>query len=381
MRIVVIAGYPQIPSMPHGGVEAAVTGLVKNLTKSRPGWRVDVVDIRGTGTEFRSESFSVVRLGRTGWRRRLTLLDLGRYLRAIRACRPDLCNLHGTGWAYLLLCLVLRGTGIPVCLNVHGILRKEAWTRLKRRPSLKHLLQFAIHSVSEELMLHLANGVVVDTPYVAQALGLRKGRRLAIIPQGAFHEFESGSERPIANLLMTVAVFSRRKGHEFAIRAVKQLIGRFPDLRYKIVGVATEEAYLAEIEALIVELGLSDHVELMKNAPPEQVRPLLPRARAFLLHSEEESQGLALCEAMLAGVPVVATDVAAIPFVVPHDRAGLLSPHGDVNAFAEHVASLLGDDALHDRLAAGASAWAMQFRWSKVADRMATYFAELAKAK
>ena len=53
---------------------------------------------------------------------------------------------------------------------------------------------------------------------------------------------------------------------------------------------------------------------------------------------------------MAVGVPIVSTDVSAIPEVVQHDVTGLLVPQRDAVALAEALARLLSDASLQTRL-------------------------------
>lgn len=56
-----------------------------------------------------------------------------------------------------------------------------------------------------------------------------------------------------------------------------------------------------------------------------------------------EGFGLVVAEAMAAGVPVVAAETGAMPYLVEHGRTGFLVPFGDSQAMAEAIACLLTD--------------------------------------
>jgi glycosyltransferase involved in cell wall biosynthesis len=64
-----------------------------------------------------------------------------------------------------------------------------------------------------------------------------------------------------------------------------------------------------------------------------------------------ESQGLAILEAMAAGVPVAACDVGGVRDVVRPGETGLLAPPADPRALATAILRLLVDDDLSRRLA------------------------------
>ena len=104
------------------------------------------------------------------------------------------------------------------------------------------------------------------------------------------------------------------------------------------------------------ELGIADDVSFLGNQA--QVEPILERSDLFLSASETESFGLASLEALACGVPVVATLTGGVPEVVCHDRNGLLSPVGDVEALAESCVALLADPSRREAFALDGRRWA-----------------------
>ncbi len=104
------------------------------------------------------------------------------------------------------------------------------------------------------------------------------------------------------------------------------------------------------------ELGIADDVSFVGNQA--RVEPILERSDLFLSASETESFGLASLEALACGVPVVATRTGGVPEVVCHDRNGLLSPVGDVEALAGSCIALLADPARREAFARDGRRWA-----------------------
>ena len=80
------------------------------------------------------------------------------------------------------------------------------------------------------------------------------------------------------------------------------------------------------------------------------IERLLARTAVFAFPSEIDKSSYAVLEAMGAGVPVVAFDVAAIPEQVEHDVTGLLIPAGDDEAFLGAIVDLLDDESTRRRL-------------------------------
>ena len=84
----------------------------------------------------------------------------------------------------------------------------------------------------------------------------------------------------------------------------------------------------------------------------------------------QESFGIALVEAMAAGVPVVATDIEGYREVATDGVDALLVAPGDAVALAAAIARVLDDDDLARRLRAAGRDTAASFDWSLVADRI-----------
>ncbi len=97
-------------------------------------------------------------------------------------------------------------------------------------------------------------------------------------------------------------------------------------------------------------------VEVISDARPGDgvVPRLLAETAVFTLPSEIDKSPYAVLEAMAAGVPVVATDVAGIPEMIPDGVAGILARPGDHQALASAIGSLLDDEEKRRRMGAAA---------------------------
>ncbi len=136
-----------------------------------------------------------------------------------------------------------------------------------------------------------------------------------------------------------VARLELHKDQPTLIRAVALLRDQGVSCNVWLVG---EGSHRPQLEALIDELDLIDQVQLlgMRRDIPE----LLSQLDLFVFAAKpDEGFGIALAEAMAAGVPIVATDVGACREVLQGGRCGLLVAPGDPAALAEGIAAVLGD--------------------------------------
>jgi glycosyltransferase involved in cell wall biosynthesis len=107
----------------------------------------------------------------------------------------------------------------------------------------------------------------------------------------------------------------------------------------------------------------------------EPVEEILSIADVFLMPSGSETFGLAALEAMSCGVPVVASDIGGLPELVVDEETGYLCPLGDVDAFVERAARLLGSEEHQADMAAAARRRAVEvFDIEKVVPRYEDYY-------
>lgn len=118
------------------------------------------------------------------------------------------------------------------------------------------------------------------------------------------------------------------------------------------VALAGDGPYLAQLRALAAERGLANVHFLGRRT---DVPALLPGAAAAVVPSLwEEAFGLAVVEAMAAGVPLIATRAGGIPELVEDGTTGILVPPGDPRALADSLRMLLADPERRSAMASHA---------------------------
>jgi glycosyltransferase involved in cell wall biosynthesis len=139
-------------------------------------------------------------------------------------------------------------------------------------------------------------------------------------------------------LWLAVGSLEPQKDHATLLRAVATLRGRYPRLRLAVAGHGPLGRALGR---LAEELGLADRVAWLGLR--HDVPALLAACDAFVLTSRWEGSPNALLEALVSGVPVVATALGGVRDLVEDGRSGFLATPGDVAAVAgamERVLSL-----------------------------------------
>jgi colanic acid/amylovoran biosynthesis glycosyltransferase len=144
--------------------------------------------------------------------------------------------------------------------------------------------------------------------------------------------------------LITVARLVEKKGLEYSIKAVANLVRRFPKLEYTIVG----DGYLRQDLSLLIErLNVQKNVTLVGWKTQEEVRQLFARSHIFVLASvlssdgDFEGQGTVLQEAQAMGLPVVCTNHNGFPESILDGQSGFLVPERDAAALSAKLAELI----------------------------------------
>ncbi|MCW2496214.1 glycosyltransferase family 4 protein [Jatrophihabitans sp.] len=155
------------------------------------------------------------------------------------------------------------------------------------------------------------------------------------------------------------------KGLAVLLRALKEL----PPEREVLLTVVTKPAAGGPTEKLIAELGIAHLVQFVSGLDDDAIGALMASAEVAVVPSLYEGFSLPAVEAMAAGTPLVASDVAAIPEVVGRDgTCGVLVPPGDHVALAAAIEGLLADPARREAMGVAARQRAVEkFSWAATA--------------
>jgi len=137
-----------------------------------------------------------------------------------------------------------------------------------------------------------------------------------------------------APLVLAIGRLIEQKDHATLLAAFVRIRERQPDAMLAILGWGPLEAATRERAAALGNVIVPGRLE---------PRDWLARADVFTHTSRWEGFGIVLLEAMLAGLPVVATAVSAVPEIVADGLTGYLVPAGDADAVAARVTELLAD--------------------------------------
>lgn len=120
-------------------------------------------------------------------------------------------------------------------------------------------------------------------------------------------------------IILTIAELHERKGINHLINAIPEVIGKFPNVKFVLVGDGPHrDKFIKQAE----DLNLHNNIVFLGRR--KDIPKLLKSAEIFLLPSIREAFGFVNLEAMICGTPVIASKTGGIPEIIEDNKNGLL---------------------------------------------------------
>jgi glycosyltransferase involved in cell wall biosynthesis len=252
--------------------------------------------------------------------------------------------------------------GIPYINTIHGeevYLSKKYHTTFILKILVKNSFKTITNS-SETLKVSLENGL--------------KKTKLEIIPFGVdtniFKPNNVSKEKKIIQIL-SIGYLIERKGFEYLIKSVREVLKIYDNVKLKIVGTGPLEN---QIKNQIKELKLAGNIELVGNVSDEELLDLYNSSDIFVLPSIVDSQGnteglgVVLLEAMACKLPVIASNIGGIPDIVHDNVNGILVPQKDVFELSKAINKMINSEEFRKSMAInGYDMVKVHFSWEQIA--------------
>jgi glycosyltransferase involved in cell wall biosynthesis len=308
------------------------------------------------------------------------------YRELVHSLSPDIVHYHGSECHYGLL--TARGhITAPSVLSIQGLLTECAEVyhgglsvhELVRAHTLREIYhrggilggrrQFARRALVEREILrgmeHVIGRTLWDRAHVRE-----------INPAAQYHHCDELLRPAFYSTIRTPGLFRRfsiyassasypLKGFHFLLKAVALLKKDFPEITVRIPDnqpnrSAATSGYCRLIHSMIRELDLSGRIEWLGPLDAAGVSGVLSQSHVFVASSLVENLCNALAEAMLVGVPSIASYAGGMATTLRDRETGLFFPVGDHALLAESIRLLFTDDDLAGRLALNARAVAVE---------------------
>lgn len=251
--------------------------------------------------------------------------------------RADVVHAHGYK-ADIYVYLALRGTKKPLVSTCH------TW--------YDNNMMLTLYGKADRLVLRSYAQVVAVSDEVVQRLlqsGVRKDKVHSIrngIDLRPFDRAKAGLRGDFDGLIVgLVGRLSVEKGIDLFLKAAALVLKQVPTARFLVAGEGPDRA---DLERLIVELGIKDHAVLLGRQ--ENMPSVYASLDVMVSASRQEGLPIAILEGMASKRAIVATAVGEVPTLIQDDQTGLLVQAGDVEGLASAMVKLLQDPTQRDRL-------------------------------
>jgi phosphatidylinositol alpha-1,6-mannosyltransferase len=295
--------------------------------------------------------------------------------------RPQLLQFATCGDAMFLGYWLNRLLGLPYVIYAHGneILEAEraSWDRSRA-------------------VLRAANRVLANSRYTAKLLDRLNvaPERITVVNPGCDVErFSPGEPSPAlaaaypqlggtGPVILTIGNLVLRKGQDVTLRAMPELLARWPDLRYVIAGGGRDRE---ELEALAASLGIQSNVLFLGRVADDLLPDLIRRCNLFVMpsrirpdHCDVEGFGIVYLEANACGKPVIGGRSGGIEDAIVDGQTGFMVEAESPAAVAASIATLLEQPELARRMGeAGRERAVRDFSWRSVAAKIDDITAEI----
>ena len=180
--------------------------------------------------------------------------------------------------------------------------------------------------------------------------------------------------------ILFVGRLEPRKGFCYLLEAYARVKVALPEARLLVVGPYTAEDR-APFERDLRRQRLGD-VHFVGYVPDGELARYYQSSHLFCAPSTgSESFGMILLEAMAAGTPIVASDIAGYRMVINHQKEGILTPPKDPSKLAEALIYLLQRPDLRRDMGERGQATASRYAWDRVAEGVLDYYHEVLEWK
>ena len=304
--------------------------------------------------------------------------DLRKCIAVIEEFNPDLIHIHGSERLYGLVKVAAR-TPVPMLVSLQGLLGSFS-------PARHFFGTLSLREIMQSIrLLELPAKLGLVWQYLDARRGARREATILATADGFLGRTEwdraqSQTFNPAApyfhvgeilrpafyanqwslqncerfSLIYTNAGHPSR-GTENLLAAIAFLRREFPKIQLRLAGrISTRSGYGRFIRKRIRRLELSNCVELLGYIDDAAMATELLRAHVFAITSYIENSPNSLAEAMLTGLPCVASFVGGIPSMVQDEDTGLLYPVDDVPLLVQKIRRIFTDDVLASGLGANA---------------------------
>ncbi len=360
IRVALGSVYPVSASIINNGVEAVAYYLSRGMAllpevelhvvSCSPLVSKDHVEIRG------NISIHWIKSGKRFYNIRANTLDAWKVRQVYQSIHPDI--IHAQAFAEYGIAVQ---PSQKLILSIHGI---EAFSKEMKRVQHFRGLPGLYRNTTGKILatenIRKACGIIANAgEYTIKDIPeLTAGKKIFYIANPIIPDFfniaRNTSKKHNGCALLWVGTISERKNTLHLINIFAQLVRDYPDTTLTLVGPVGEPWYYEQLLQAVQELKIGANLKIAGTISQDELIEKYTDADIFLFPSIEESAPMVIAQAMAAGLPVVASRVGGIPWMLDDGQAGLVADPGDSAAWLQSISRLIESE--HERAEIGLKA-------------------------
>lgn len=296
--------------------------------------------------------------------------------------RPELIQIWGTEFTHGL-CALRSSPQVPAVIYMQGYLGSIARYYfaglsfediitnitfrdvIKRDSIFQQQKKYEKSKFKEKELLELAGNIISENKWCETNIK-------AIVPRiknyvcplsinRIFSEYKWDIEKAEIHSVVCTASGYPLKGLHMVLRAIALLKDAYPDIKLYVPGTKMvsepniewqlrKRGYTKYIERLIKKLNIADNIIWTGELSQEELAQLYKKARVFVLSSSIENHSSSLKEAMMVGVPSIASEVGGIPEYINNMEDAILYRFEEYDIMAFYIRQVFEDNELAKKL-------------------------------
>lgn len=293
-------------------------------------------------------------------------------------CKPDLVHIHGTEFAHGLAfknacpdvkCIVSIQGLVSVCSDVYNanISSKEIIKNITLRDIIKmdNIFQqkekFRMRGKNEKELIRKADAILGRTTWdYANTIYINEAKKYYTLNEtlrSEFYKYEWNINNIEKHSIFSSQASYPIKGLHYLLKAIAILKNKYPDIKLYIAGQNILEnstlkermkrtGYAKYLTKLVKKYKLENHVVFTGILNEKQMIERLLKTNVFVLPSAIENSSNSLGEAMLLGMPCVASNTGGTMDMLEHKKEGFLYPYTEPAMCAKYIGTYFEDDGL-----------------------------------
>ena len=258
--------------------------------------------------------------------------------------------------------------GMPSVLTIHGFKPETSILNFFVKLYNNTLASFNFRFVDRIILPSRALCDVI--PALQKFVG-----KLRVVPNGLEIKTEKAKDFEYPTNLLAVGRLVPRKGFQYLIKAMPDILSHFPETTLNIVG--PDGGFRTNLIKIVNDLGLNSQVRLLGKVSEDKLEKLYRSSSICINPSIWDNAPLTILEALSWGTPVIASKIGGIPEIIESGYNGVLVQAEDPSSISKGVFSIIHDNVKYRKIAGNALESAKSLTWERIAKKTEDIYEEI----